>query len=71
MDKDIARFDQVSALVGEHFRDYVLMARDEKNRLIWKSSDKTWAVGAMSRYMNSLDEWDRDDERQKKENGGD
>jgi hypothetical protein len=47
------------------------MARDEQNRLVWKSSDKTWAVGAMSRYMNSLDEWDRDDERQKKENGGD
>jgi hypothetical protein len=71
MDSDIDRFDQFTALFGEHFKDYVVMARDAQNRLVWKSSDKTWAVGAMNRYMNSLDEWDRDDERQKKDNRGD
>jgi hypothetical protein len=38
MDRDLARFDQMSTLFGEHFKDYVTMARDSQNRLVWKSS---------------------------------
>lgn len=70
-DHDAEYFWDLVAKLGEHYQDFVIMARDRKNRLLWKTSDKSWALGAMTRYMNCIDEWDRVDERRTTESEGD
>lgn len=67
-DPEVERFRDLAARVGEKYADFVIMVRDSKNRLIWKSSERSWAIGAMSRYINSLDEWDREEDRRAIEN---
>ena len=68
-DRDVEDFRDLAAQIGEKYTDYTIMVRDTKNRVLWKASDKSWAMGAMTRYMNCIDEWDREDER-RMTNGG-
>jgi hypothetical protein len=56
------KFESLVAVAGEHFNDYLLVARIGKD-LHWSSSDQTWAVGAAHRYINSQEELDRVAER--------
>lgn len=52
------RFDQLGRLATEFFDDYVVICRLPRCGMIWRSSDPTWARGAMQRYMNRLDHID-------------
>jgi hypothetical protein len=37
---------------GEHFGDYLLIVKTNNGILDWRSSDKTWALGAAQRFIN-------------------
>lgn len=55
-DRDLIR--DVSAHVSEHFLDYVVIGR-VKDGLVWRFSDRTFAMGASSRLRERLDQDDR------------
>jgi hypothetical protein len=44
------RLSNMCANAGEHFGDYLIVVR-VKGGMIWQSSDDTWSMGAMQRYM--------------------
>lgn len=45
-------FLDMVAKSGEHFEDYLLIVKTNNGTLDWRSSDKTWAMGAAERYIN-------------------
>jgi hypothetical protein len=47
-----ARFLDMVAKSGEHFGDYLLIVKTNNGILDWRSSDKTWALGAAQRFIN-------------------
>lgn len=47
-----SRFLDMVAKSGEHFEDYLLIVKTNNGTLDWRSSDKTWAMGAAERYLN-------------------
>ena len=44
----------LAANIAEHYGDYLVILRDPKGGLEWKSSDPTWAVGAAERYLGHV-----------------
>ena len=44
-------FNALCSRVGERYRDFVLIVRDDPRGTIWRSSDSTWAIGAAERYI--------------------
>lgn len=46
-----ARFLDMVAKSGEHFQEYVVIVKTPNGSLDWRSSDKTWAMGATARYL--------------------
>lgn len=61
--EDIDRVSMDVARLGERYTDYFLAVRTSTGRLIWRSSDKTWAAGVCVRYATAIDEEDRIFER--------
>ena len=61
---EMDRFEDFGARCSEHFREFLLLVKTKDGRMFWKSSDKTWAMGAATRYLNCSDETDREDERE-------
>lgn len=48
------RLALLSASIGEHFKDFVVLVRTE-NGLLWRSSDSVWGGGACWRYLKAQD----------------
>ena len=55
---ELDRFKDAVASLGEQFKDYLLIARTSDGILLWRSSDKTWSIGAAGRYLKCADEQD-------------
>ena len=53
------KMDDLCALIGERFDDYVLIVRDGPKSISWRSSDPTWAMGATQRYADGVKQSDR------------
>lgn len=66
-DPEMKRFDAEITRIGERYEQYLLIVRTEGGQMMWKSRDKTWAVGAATRYLNCTEELDRIDERRDRE----
>lgn len=49
---NFSRFLDMVAKSGEHFDDYLLIVKTNNGTLDWRSSDKSWAMGAAERYLN-------------------
>jgi hypothetical protein len=47
------KFRHLVAEAGEHFGDYIIIARTP-DALFWKTSDESWAVGAVMRYAQHI-----------------
>ncbi len=47
------RLRDISAKLSEHFTDYVVVARI-KDGLVWRFSDRTFAMGAADRIKDQL-----------------
>lgn len=47
--KEVDRFDKLAASLGEHFDDYVIIARAKDGGFLYKSSNRCWCLGAMDR----------------------
>lgn len=45
-------FLDMVAKSGEHFQEYVVIVKTPNGTIDWRSSDKTWAMGAAERYLN-------------------
>lgn len=52
-DTDTMRIADVSSNVAEHFNDYVVIGRI-KDGLVWRYSDRTFALGATARLNDRL-----------------
>lgn len=48
---DHQKFLDFVAKSGEHFQEYVVIVKAPGGTIDWRSSDKTWAMGAASRYL--------------------
>lgn len=46
------KFLDMVARGGEHFSEYLMIVKTSAGSLDWRSSDKTWAMGAAERYLN-------------------
>lgn len=46
------RFLDSCAKVGEHFPEFLMIVKTDEGFMDWRSSDKTWAMGAAERYLN-------------------
>ena len=57
---DVARF-------SGNYLEFLIVVKRKDGNLSWKSSDVTWATGAATRYLSSIDEMDRYDERKMQE----
>jgi hypothetical protein len=54
------RLERVINMVAQFFPDFLIIVRyDHERPIMWKSSDRTWAIGACQRFMTSVDECDR------------
>ena len=58
-DRDLKQFDSMVSNLGEHFKEYVLIAKGSNGNMLWRSSDRTWAMGACQRYLITADQEDR------------
>lgn len=48
-DPDIQRLKDLAAMIGVHFKDFLLVVRTQDG-MAWKYSDPTWGIGAAIRY---------------------
>jgi hypothetical protein len=67
--REVESFKTICSGLAEHSADYLVVMRTPQGELIWKSSDKSWAVGVCERYITYTHEQDRLDlaeEREKK-----
>jgi hypothetical protein len=55
-----------AANLGERFGDYLIIVRSDKG-LSWRSSDRTWAIGACDRYVDSVLSDDRVEREEQKD----
>jgi hypothetical protein len=55
---DVARF-------SGHYLEFLVIVKRKDGNMAWKSSDATWACGGAMRYLNSIEEMDRLDERER------
>ena len=53
-----AKINDVAARLGEHFEDYLILARTSTG-IAARYTDQTWAMGAMQRFNTGRDETDR------------
>ena len=51
-DREVVRMDGICARLGEHFRDYVVIARADDGDVSWGASNHTWAESAAREYFN-------------------
>lgn len=51
--KDNVRIADIAAKLSEHFTDYVVIAR-VKDGLVWRFSDRTFAIGSVERLKDRL-----------------
>lgn len=47
------KFTDLVSTAGEHFDDYLIMAR-KGSTLHFRASDDTWGLGAVQRYLNHM-----------------
>lgn len=52
---DDERFEQAWNLIVQFFPDAVLITRPKSNDLSWRTTDTSWAYGAITQYMRMLD----------------
>lgn len=52
-EREVSRMKDLTSQLSEHFGDYVVIAR-VKDGLIWSFSDRTFAIGAASRFHGHL-----------------
>jgi len=52
------RFAQACSHLTEFFKDFLVICRLPSAGLMWRSSDPTWARGAVKRYATRLDQVD-------------
>lgn len=60
---ELERFRSDVAKFSGHYQEFLVIVKSGGGRLMWKSSDTTWAIGALNRYLSCIDECDREDER--------
>lgn len=60
---EIQRFKNDIAVFSGHYTDFVVIAKTPSGRLHWKSTDKTWGLGACRRFITVTEELDRLEER--------
>ena len=53
-DVEMERMDTLTANLGEHFKDYVVLVRTERGTVSWRSSCPVWAEGATRNYLNYI-----------------
>lgn len=58
VDDRFKNFLDMVAKTGEHFPEYIVIVKTHNGNLDWRSSDKTWAMGAAERYLNICHEED-------------
>jgi len=63
MSEEVEKFKMDLAKFSGNYPDFLVIVTTTSGRLLWKSTNKTWGIGAATRYLNSTDEWDREDER--------
>lgn len=61
-EKDLRDFKDRIAGFSEHYPDFLIAAKNKDGELMWKSSDKTWAIGVCTRYINCSKAADQFDE---------
>lgn len=60
--KEFQRFKESVSAFAEHHAEFLIVAKTGSGNLLWKASDKTWGIGAASRYINCEDARDWLDE---------
>ena len=65
-EKEMQKFRQVCESMSVTFKDFIVIARTSDS-LLWRASDSTWALGATTRYQESLGNEDLINEMQKLE----
>jgi len=63
-DKEIDRFKMDLARFSGGYTSFMVIVRTPSGRLLWKSTDKTWAIGACHRYLNGANAWDAEEEKE-------
>ena len=51
-----------AALLGENYEDYAILIKSPSGGVWWRTSDVTWADGAMRRFQRSKDVRDREED---------
>lgn len=56
---NLNRFKDSIAKIGEHYSEFLVIVKAEDGVLIYRHTDKTWGIGAASRYMGIMMEEER------------
>lgn len=51
--RDRRKFEDLAALAGETFNDYLIIARTEDGGMRWRASNGTWASGAAGTFLDA------------------
>lgn len=62
-DEDLTKFRTDVSKFSGNYSEFLVIAKTPDGRLYWRSTDQTWAIGAANRYLNCIDEIDRDGQR--------
>ena len=46
-------FNDIAAVAGESFSDYLIIARTYDNGLQWRASNGSWAEGAAGKFLSA------------------
>lgn len=49
---ETAPIQAICARLGEHYTDYLVIARTKDGKIAFRPSDMTWAIGACQRFLN-------------------
>jgi hypothetical protein len=50
-DKELLDLKDRISRISEHYPEFFFAAKSPAGELVWKSSDKTWALGVCQRYI--------------------
>jgi len=62
-DKEVERFKTDVSKFSGNYPEFCVIVTTESRQLLWKSTNRTWATGACTRYLACVGEQDKHEER--------
>lgn len=66
-DEQVEKFAGIVSRLAEHHDSFLVVAKGNNGGLLIRTNDRTWGIGAASRYLNLMNDEDKINERKSQE----